>query len=292
MKVFFEKIIDSMVLVYINRKNRKFVNERGRRMVVFANDIIGSQIFLKGVYERDQLELLMMVCKKLNLISDNSTVLDIGANIGNHSLYFSKYFSKVLSFEANPNVCKILKYNVSEVKNIKVFSQGASNKTESLIMHENPVNLGGSSAVIEKNNSVDVQIDLSPLDSLVEENVKVDLIKVDVEGMEHKVFLGAENIISRNQPIIAFEQHESEFIDASGETSSTIFLKKNGYSFVWIEDGYHKKAFIRKFRKLVKALWQVQPALKHSDKLPVKNHSLVIALPSKFEQNLTSLLNG
>ena len=46
----------------------------------------------------------------------NGTVLDIGANIGNHSLFFSNYFYKVLSFEPHPKIFKVLAINTEDKK--------------------------------------------------------------------------------------------------------------------------------------------------------------------------------
>ena len=60
--------------------------------MVVNNDHIGKQILIDGYYERFYLE---------NIINHfepkvfEFTLMDIGANIGNHTVYFSKYFKGV-----------------------------------------------------------------------------------------------------------------------------------------------------------------------------------------------------
>ena len=66
-------------------------------MVVFADDYVSNKVLSHGIYERPQLELILEWLKTKNNIF-NKTIIDIGANIGNHSLFFSNYFSKCISF--------------------------------------------------------------------------------------------------------------------------------------------------------------------------------------------------
>lgn len=55
----------------------------------------------------------------------------------------------------------------------------------------------------EKDTTLTVQIDL--MDNILPSNIKIDFIKIDVEGAEFLVMSGARNIIKKNKPIIVFE---------------------------------------------------------------------------------------
>ena len=67
------------------------------QLVGFAFDDIMRSIHLDGRFERDELRVLAeSVFPKLN---SNSICLDIGANIGNHSLAFSPFFEHVIALE-------------------------------------------------------------------------------------------------------------------------------------------------------------------------------------------------
>ena len=106
----------------INRINHRFASrniKRGNpRIAIFAFDHIGLEINNFGIYEEDLLNAIMSFAKdKLNL-KKLSTFIDVGANIGNHSLYFSKISKKVFSYEPNPNTYELLKFNTRNIPNI------------------------------------------------------------------------------------------------------------------------------------------------------------------------------
>ncbi len=87
-------------------------------------DSICQLIILNGFYER---ELLQGMCA---LVKDkNGIALDIGANIGNHSLFFSKQFDAVISFEPVPNNYLLLKANLflNQTQNITLIEKALSN---------------------------------------------------------------------------------------------------------------------------------------------------------------------
>ena len=70
-------------------------------------DSICQSVILNGFYERELLQGMCVLVKDKNGIA-----LDIGVNIGNHSLFFSKHFDAVISFESAPNNCLLLKANL------------------------------------------------------------------------------------------------------------------------------------------------------------------------------------
>lgn len=68
-------------------------------------------INLDGRYENTELTLLEQFIKKKLPNSHKNTALDIGANIGNHSVFLSKFFNHVYSFEPNPITYDVLLLN-------------------------------------------------------------------------------------------------------------------------------------------------------------------------------------
>ncbi len=52
-----------------------------------------------GLYESEGLFALFKFLKPIIGDFQNASALDIGANIGNHSVYFANYFDKIYSFE-------------------------------------------------------------------------------------------------------------------------------------------------------------------------------------------------
>ncbi|MFZ9585699.1 MAG: hypothetical protein ACO280_12205, partial [Pseudohongiellaceae bacterium] len=66
-------------------QTRTLTTSLGHVMTVFKDDYIGDKILKQGLYERENLALLLDLLGKI----ENPVVLDIGANIGNHALAFS-----------------------------------------------------------------------------------------------------------------------------------------------------------------------------------------------------------
>ena len=69
------------------------------------------------------------------------------------------------------------------------------------------------------------------------------MIKIDVEGFEEEILIGAEQTILRNRPILAIEQQKHEYKDAMVELPSVRMLERWGYKVV----GQVKKDWILKW---------------------------------------------
>ena len=268
---------------YLIEKNKYYANKRNHRMAVYANDLIGTEIYLNGIFEKDILELLVNFFTEIG-VDEKTLAIDIGANIGNHSLYFSEFFSKVISFEANPHTYKLLEYNASYTPNIETYNIGIGDKEEQLTLYENPNNYGNSSMVIHHKYGLEVLIDIKPLDNILIDSEPIGLIKIDVEGMEYNVLNGAKNIIKNNQPIIVFEQHKSEFLENENETLSTKFLKEQGYMICWVESVKKSFGILEWFFGKVDSKRIVT-----GKSIPKKFHDTLIAIPTKLQDKIINL---
>ena len=134
------------------------------------------------------------------------TILDIGANIGNHSLFFSWYLhpKKIFAFEPAPDTYVILQKNI-EIngldERISAINVGVgAKKGKGQINFRVPFNLGATS-IIENDSGV---IDIVTIDGLSWDN-DIGLMKIDVEGFEAKVIEGARDTITKYKPVIMIE---------------------------------------------------------------------------------------
>jgi tRNA1(Val) A37 N6-methylase TrmN6 len=77
---------------------------------------------------------LLNVIKRMEL---KGTYVDVGANIGNHTIFFSKETNAdyIHSFEISDTTCEILKTNLTNnnIKNVKVHNYGLSDNFRSVI---------------------------------------------------------------------------------------------------------------------------------------------------------------
>ena len=62
------------------------------QLAIFSFDHIGLKINIEGRYENSQLLLVEQFISEKLPNSSNEVMLDIGANIGNHSVFFSRFF--------------------------------------------------------------------------------------------------------------------------------------------------------------------------------------------------------
>jgi len=121
--------------------------------------------------------------------------LDIGANIGFWSLYVAQTFptAPIYAIEANPNTFSILEKNVAVngFSNIHPFNFGVAGKNGSMPLYLNESgNRGGDTLKQTDGARREINIAVRTLHSFVEEMEipEIELIKVDIEGMECEMF--------------------------------------------------------------------------------------------------------
>ncbi len=176
-------------------------------------------------YPRDIIQKIMVDTSNywdtyaLNFINiflkENATILDIGANIGSHSIYWAieRNAAKVYSFEPLPSTFEILKKNIELNKledKIIPYNFGLSDKkSKAMLQAYDHTNIGSASFIKDKNGI----FELKTLDSLKIKD-KIDLIKIDVEGAEVEVLQGAKKTILKNKPTIVIESfHNKDKVD-------------------------------------------------------------------------------
>lgn len=203
-------------------KNIFKFNKNGERILFSTNlkdeYIVQSVIHSKDFYEYEFLDFLNTITL------GEGCVLDVGAHIGNHSLYFNKIMGKkVYAFEPNPVAYKELKINTkindADINSFNVAVGAMSGKAR--INIEDQQNIGSANITRSK----DGDIRLITLDEFVDEkNTKPVLIKVDVEGFEIEVLKGAEKTIKKFKPILALES-----LDYNQYAAKLKILEKFGY---------------------------------------------------------------
>lgn len=141
----------------------------------------------------------------------NKNCLDIGANIGTHSVICSQYFKHVYSFEPQKDVFNLLTKNIqiNNCHNVTPYNIGLSNEIKTLQMkcydHNQKTNIGALNIVQDHEQGCE-SIQVKSLDLLQIDNI--GLIKIDVEGHEYNALLGGLNTIKRSRPVIIFEEHK------------------------------------------------------------------------------------
>jgi len=275
--------------LFLRRLNNEHLRKNRKQIAVFAFDSIALEVAFFGVYEKKELELFFDWLSFIQKDFLQGTAIDIGANIGNHSLFFSDYFKKVYSFEPNKNTFKLLSFNASLVNNIECFNYGLSDKESTSAMIIDKKNIGGARLVNSLSSDSEV-VSLKMLDKSASFEDRVYLLKLDVEGHELEVLKGAKNTIETHQPIIIFEQLSSEFNNGSSECIE--ILKKYGYenfAYLKFSPDVCKKIpkFLRRSIQLLhsKFLGQTGEVVKSSS-FETRNYPFLIAIPNWLNETL------
>ena len=142
---------------------------------------------------------------KMALIGHNTAVCDIGANIGNHSVYFGHILGAqtVVSCEPQPNVYKTLR------RNLKL--NGLATKNAFNVMLSNTSGRGKVARFDKQSHGAtqrqgcDGPFEMVTLDALTARYGMIGFLKLDVEGFEASVLAGAERILSVDRPHIWVE---------------------------------------------------------------------------------------
>lgn len=279
-------LLDSLSLARAHRIRKRLHGMRRHKMAVFANDHIGLVINFFGVYEKDQLKCLFDFLAPLSSRFKAGCVLDIGANIGNHALYFSEIFGRVLAFEPHPHTYKLLELNATFKKNVETLPIGLGASGERARIAENPLNLGGSRISDRDEDGISVfDIEVRRLDDVVRDVASVEMIKLDVEGRELNVLQGAWETIDRHQPVIIFEQLKDEFRENS--TPVIDALKERGYRCCWMEKRFNFSAsFLRRSLYVFEVLFGREYFVLTADRIPPRFHFMIIAIPPRYVDQL------
>lgn len=142
-------------------------------------------------------------------------VLDIGANIGNHTVYFATYlqeYTKIIAFEPLLRNYEILKKNTERFDRSKVFlyQQGLSDSPAWMSIHANVGNLGASEMTLNPEYT-DERVFTNTVDEMSQWFHPVTLMKIDVEWWEPQVLRGAQETIQRDHPLILIEDSEKKY---------------------------------------------------------------------------------
>ena len=143
-----------------------------------------------------------MLAAMLNRLEPGDICLDIGANIGNHTLFLAAHGIRVIAFEANSDLCHLLDKSIkangfSDLVTVHNLGLGGAYGTASL-PEQSPGNLGGW----HLHAGTDIKV--VPLDSFTFPE-KISAVKIDVERWEPFVFAGGKNTFLTHSPDIYCE---------------------------------------------------------------------------------------
>jgi len=146
---------------------------------------------------------------------DYRTVVDVGGNIGTWSRPFAEVFEQVIAFEPQPDCRDAFEENLEGYSNVTLYPY-ALGRTEATVdfyyvedtcgnagINAQGVIDGPTGSTLTQDSLQSYKVEQRTLDSFRLE--QVDLIKIDVQGAEESVLMGASQTIKINQPLLCLE---------------------------------------------------------------------------------------
>lgn len=223
------QLFDYVASRYLARRGAQNRRADYPSVAVFAFDRIGHLVNLQGRYEGAELACCVEFLRSKGMLA--GIAVDVGANVGNHALFFAQHFAQVVALEPNPRVFELLAINARLRTNVRPLNVGASDVAGEFSLNYDTSNWGGGQISEESRaggQSLSVRVSVAKLDDLPElADQTIGLLKVDVEGHELRVLQGAESLIVRSRPVVLFEQQAEALND--GSSPAVEWLRTHGY---------------------------------------------------------------
>ena len=200
--------------------------------------VVSAELILSGVWEEFETEIF----KKHLRAGD--TVLDIGANIGYHTLIAAELVGpngKVYSFEPDPKNFQLLKKSVEAngYTNVTLEQIALANKNgQGKLFLSNEDNYGDLRIFDSQDKRASTKIRLVTLDTYFKDkNPQIDVIKMDVQGSEALVLKGALQTLKKNKHLKLFTEFWPKALRLSGSSATDYFnlLTKSGFKIFAID---------------------------------------------------------
>jgi FkbM family methyltransferase len=192
------------------------------------------------------------VSKFVELYNDSfpiHNIIDVGANFGYHTLFFSKNVAEngfVYAFEPQIQNFNLLYKNikVNDIDNVILHNKACSDINDVVKMpmikkDSGIVNMGDMTV-----NWIDTSQLYCDVESIMLDDIKfpeISLIKLDVQGWESKVLNGAKKLIKKYKPtlIVEFEHYQFMRVKDGGTCDDLAKLIKDmGYNIFYLEYEY------------------------------------------------------
>lgn len=171
-------------------------------------DYLGRHLYKRGTYEGELAGFLGAHIP----FEAGDVFLDVGANIGWHSLLLARKYPDLLvfTFEPEPENIELLRHNIriNGLTNVEVIPKAASFEEGEQEFYLYADKNAGRHSLLPINEGKVITVPLTTLDHFIRERElspqKIKLLKVDVEGYELNVLRGAESLVGE-VPVILLE---------------------------------------------------------------------------------------
>ncbi len=181
------------------------------------------------------------------LLTKDDVVLEIGANIGVLTVPLARRVKRVIAFEPQPETHALLVKNLpnNEISNVEVY-KCAIGAFDGVVSMPTLTEVDEYDGIIGDYGGPEVgygslQVEQRKLDSFFD-LPKIAFIKMDCEGSELNVLLGAEKLIARDRPILYPESNRPE-----QEAPMLKWMTNHDYECFWHRPPLYREDNFRRY---------------------------------------------
>ncbi len=201
--------------------------------------LIAKKLALYGQYEAFESELIR------SLLSPGDTFVDVGANIGLHTLWASRAVGpggRVVAFEPDPSNFALLAQNVAwnRCANVELVAKAVCDKPGQLLLYQNEENRGKLSLRDLTHSGRAVAVEATTLDAHLQgQDRPIGLIKMDIEGAEPLALAGMSKTLDCHSEVALLVEFTPIFIRAFGQSPEGFLaeLRVLGYRLWCLDEG-------------------------------------------------------
>lgn len=192
---------------------------RRQRLFVGISSSMDRHVLSEGIFEKGVINLVRDLCAATG---HTDLMIDIGANIGNHTVALASMFKNVESVEPHPVLFRVLEANVlqNQLAHVRCHNFGLASEDTTGTLAESSVEHGLSRVLGRSQLSSEVfglpaedfgkqyAVQLRSAHDFVAnfaDRLNKTFIKIDVEGMEQEIVTALLPILKQYRPILGFE---------------------------------------------------------------------------------------
>lgn len=225
-----------MLLDFLPANIREVTVDCGdHRITVSPHELIGRHVIATGGYTRDSVRHVLDALDQRRLLPrKGGCVLEIGANIGTHTLYLAltRRFDTIVAVEPDPRNLRFLRRNVEDnglADVVRIVECAAGEAEDELMLHRIESNFGNSSFLHARPSDNGVVVPVRPVDAILDaagiEADAVSLVWMDIEGFEPQAFRSMERLLSRQVPI--YLEFSPGFYGPDGTAAFVRFIERH-----------------------------------------------------------------